>query len=745
MATARNLEEAQRFSYSNSSQDDMRWWVWNNTDPTGYALSQVPGVTAVQRRASYNTKFRAGPEWFDLTFYAYPDYNAIEINKLDFVEGRPPVKGEVAFELSTRELLPGLKVGDEIIYRYGPNNQESRLTVSGFARSPARASAALLDAATAYADLSDVRKMLGIGGDNEILLKVKSLADRAEIKRQAEAVFQKRNLQFGGYVARDPGNYLGKQELDTLVLLLLIFSAVGLVISGFLVANTLSAIIAEQMGEIGTLKALGAARGQVLQVYAWAALIYGAIGSLLGTLAGFGLGKLLLSYLGSTVNFNVERFFFQPEAFALGLLVGLGVTLLAALIPAWGGTGLSVRQAIASYGISSTYGQGRLERLLAKARRLPPLVALSLRNLARRKTRNLITFGVVALSCAAFLAAQSASTSVETTITSLYDIYGADGWVQFSSRLNSGFGERLKTIDGVTVAEPWSRGRVTVKAVSADLWGLPYDTRLYQKPVTEGRWFGPADNNVALATLNLAVSKHIQVGDTLEVEVGKVRESLLIIGLLDDSSKYLGSTSAGKLFVPEVTAERVLRHQGQADFFSFGLTHHDKIFVDQVSRNIESHFKEFGPGILAAYSDKASAQQITAILQLMLYAMVAIIALVGALGVINTLTLNVMERRREIGVLRSLGGTDWRLIQLFLTEGLILGLLGFGLGLGMGYLLANLLVSFIGQSAFPLNFIFEWRMVGQTLGFAVLLSGAASLGPALGASRIKIGNTIRYG
>jgi putative ABC transport system permease protein len=745
VATARNLEDAQRFNYANASQDDLRWWVWDNTENTGYALSQLSNVAAVQRRASYVTKFRAGPDWFDVTFYGYADYANLQVNKLDLIEGRMPGQGEVAFEQSTRDLVPGLKVGDQIIYRSGPDNQENRLTISGFVRTPSSPSAAILNFTLAYTTERDVQKMLGIGGDNEILLKVYDLASRDETRREVEDVFIKRNLQFGGFAARNPDYYLGKQELDTLVLLLLAFSAVGLVISGFLVANTLSAIVTEQVGEIGTLKALGAVRRQVLEVYFFTALLYGAVGSLAGIIGGFVFGKFLLAYLGGIVNFDVDRFLFQPEAVYLGLLVGLGVTMLAALVPAWKGTSISVRQALASYGINSTFGQGWLERALARIRGLPPLVALSLRNLARRKTRNLITFGVVALSCAAFLAAQSASTSVGQTITELYDIYGADGWVQFSTPQSDGFAGRLKTVEGVVESEPWSRGRLTVKAVQVDLYGVPYDTALYQKPVVEGRWLAANENNTALATTSLAQAKNIKVGDTLQVEAGKVRGELLIVGLLEDNSKYLGSTSAGKLFTTYQTVERLFRHQGRSDFFAVSFTGHDKAFVDKTMAAIESRFKYLAPSTLAAYSDKASAQQITAILQVMLYAMVAIIALIGAIGVINTLTLNVLERRREIGVLRSLGGSNARLVQIFLVEGLMLGFLGFVVGLVLGYPLAAALVGVIGENTFPLTFVFDPGMVILTFGFALALSGAASLLPALGAARVRISTTIRYG
>ena len=745
VATARNLEEAQRYNYDNSSQDDMHWWAWNNATSTGYALAQLPNVAAVQRRSNYFTKFRWDDSWHDVTFYGFEDYSNIQVNRMDFVEGRPPNSGEVAFEISTRQLLPDLKLGSEIVYRAPPNNQEYRFTISGFVKSPAYPSASLLNYSTAYAVAPDVRRMLRISGDNEILLKVNDLALREDTRRRVEDIFRKRNLQFSGYVARDPNNFLGKQEIEVLVRLLLIFSIMGLVISGFLVANTLSAIVAEQMGEIGTLKALGAGRRQVLQVYLLVALIYGTIGTGLGIAGGLVGGKLLLQFLGSQLNFDVENFLFRPEAVGLGLVVGMGVTLASALVPAWAGTAISVREALDSYGISSTYGQGRIDRLLAKLRQLPPLVALSLRNLARRKTRNLITFGVIALSSAAFLAAISTTTSVDGTIAHLYDIYGADGWVQFNSSVSESFAQRLKAVPGVAEAEVWARGRVTVKATPTDMYGVPPDTSIYKKEVSQGRWFAEGENNVVAVTENLARSRNIGLGDWLEVEYNRQRDTFQVVGLLNDNSKFLGSTAIGKVFMPLSTAQRLKKRQGTADFFAVVTTAHDQASVDSTLASIEKRYRELTPNTLALYSDRNSALQITNILRLLLYTMTAIIALIGAIGVVNTLTLNVLERRREIGVLRSIGGSNRRLTQIFLTEGLFLGLLGFVAGVGLGYPLGQLLISFITQATFPVDYLFEPSMIFSTLGFALLLSAAASLGPALGAARLKISNTLRYG
>jgi putative ABC transport system permease protein len=427
------------------------------------------------------------------------------------------------------------------------------------------------------------------------------------------------------------------------------------------------------------------------------------------------------------------------------VLVGLGVTVLAALIPAWGGTAIPVRQALESYGINNSYGRGWLDRLLVRLRRLPPLVAMSLRNLARRKTRNLVTLAVIAFSCAAFLAAQSTNASVERTYQNFYQLYITDAWVQFGSgRQDNRFAANLRTIEGVELSEPWARMRGIIKASSTDVFGVPPDTEIYRKKLIEGRWFNEGENGVADISNVLAEAKNIRLGDVIQVEINRQSQKFTVIGILDDSTRYLNSTALGKVFLPLSEAERVMGHEGQPDFFSITTTQPDQVFVDRTLREIEQRFRLERPITTPAYSDRLIIEQLSQSLKLLLYAMVVIIAIIGAIGVINTLTLNVLERRREIGVLRSIGGVNLRLVQIFLTEGLFLGLFGFVFGLILGYPLSRLIVNIISQATFPISFVFDWQIVFFTLLFALFLTAAASLGPALSAARVKISNTLRY-
>jgi len=140
----------------------------------------------------------------------------------------------------------------------------------------------------------------------------------------------------------------------------------------------------------------------------------------------------------------------------------------------------------------------------------------------------------------------------------------------------------------------------------------------------------------------------------------------------------------------------------------------------------------------------AAAQRPARLLSLALYAMVLLVALIGAIGVLNTLTLNVLERRREIGVMRAIGAGDANLVQAFLAEGLALGLAGWALGLILGYPLGQLFVRLMGQVLFQMDFVFAPELFPISFLFAVALVALASLGPALGAARLPAAEALRY-
>ncbi len=744
MTTARNLAGAQSQAYNNSSQQDQSWA--SRDVPAGIiaAVQALPNVAAAERRADFYTKWSTGTNWQDIYFLGLEDFDHQAVNRVELVEGHPPGRGEVVFERSVRDVVPGLGIGDTILYRVGANNAVRRLVISGFAKSPAYPSAGIIGTAIAYTQADEVRRMYGGSGDSLILVRLRDFDGRDAARSAIEQLFKRQNLPFGSFRQRNPDTYAGKQALDALILLMGVFSVVGLLISGFLVANTLAAVVSEQMGEIGAMKAVGATGGRILRIYLIAGLMYGLVGSVIGLAVGVGGAFALISYLATLLNLDLSGFAPDPLGLAAGLGVGIGVTVLAAPIPAWRGTAIPVRAAMSSYGISATYGQGLIDRLVLRLPGLPRIPAMALRNLARRKGRNVVTLFVIAFSTAAFLAAQGTSASVDHSINGWFDLYDIDAFIWFQQPVGQGFATTLRSIPAVAAADAWANTGATIEDTRTVLWGMPADTTLYHYQLLAGRWFGADENAVAVLSAVLAARRGYHVGDQFALRLGGQDTTLQVIGIVADNINSLGSTAVGKVFVPRDLAARLLHSEGAADFFAVRFTDRTPAAVDATLATIERKYRSLQPGMQTWYTNRNDALHQTSILSALLYAMVVIVASIGGIGIANTLTLNVLERRREIGVLRAIGARNGHLVQVFLTEALLLGGGGYLVGMLLGYPLAALLVFALSRVLFEISFQFPLAGLWQAGLFTLLLTIVASVGPALGAARLRVGQTLRY-
>lgn len=744
-STSKNMTAAQAAAYNNNSQQDMRWWLGGAPASMIDAVKQVGNVGDVELRAQYYSKWYAAGSWRDILFNGINDFNDMRVNRVDLVEGRWPQRGEAVLEASVRDVAP-VQIGDEITYRAGEGNETRYLTIVGFARSPSYPSANIIGTSVAYAIEDDVHKMYSMDGANQILVRLDDFSPgvRAETRQEIERVFAKRNMQFGSYWERNPDDYVGKRQLDALVTLMTVFSIVGLVIASFLVANTLAAVISEQMGEIGAMKAIGATSGKVVSLYIIAGIIYGIVGTMLGLVVGILGGWALLVYLGNMFNLNINGITVDAMDVAQGVGVGVGVTTLAAYLPAWRGTAITVRKALDSYGISATYGQGALDKFIQRLSKLPRIPGMALRNLARRKVRNMITVGAIALATAAFLSAQSTSDSVNLSIASAYDVYGADAWVWFNTPVTQGFANTLRSLPDVVEVEPWASSSAAVADLRVTMWGMPPETGLYNYKLTAGHWLQAEDPYGAVISSRFSETQGYKLGDRLELRVGGQNAWLTVVGLVNDNAQGLQSSSRGKVFVTLTTANTLLRRGSNADFFSVRFQAHDGPSVEASLAAIEKKYRQLTPGMMAAYADKESSLEASKILSILLYAMTIIVGTIGGIGIANTLTLNVLERRREIGVMRAVGGRDSHLIQVFLTEAVAMGGVGFLIGLALGLPLARLLVWLLEQVLFPLDFSFPAYMVFSAFLFTLGLTVLASIGPALGAARLKVSQALRY-
>jgi putative ABC transport system permease protein len=264
-----------------------------------------------------------------------------------------------------------------------------------------------------------------------------------------------------GFVS--PQTVAGSQfTLNSLSSIFLVLASMALLLTCLMILTTMNNMLAEQFKMIGTMKAIGGTRGKIMRNYLLSVGIY----ALIGTALGLSLGQLLCWKVSAIVaqQAKVDLGPYQVSAWVIltSLAAGLLAPVLAALLPLWLGTRITVHQAVASYGISAGHTRGTH----AWGHRLsgvPQTIRLGLRSVFRRPGRAMLTLAALMLSPAIFMTAQIANNSISVTGT-------ATGFVSSDFYINLGplplpyqhISDSLRALPNVALVEPFDQEDVTV-------------------------------------------------------------------------------------------------------------------------------------------------------------------------------------------------------------------------------------------------------------------------------------------
>jgi putative ABC transport system permease protein len=281
------------------------------------------------------------------------------------------------------------------------------------------------------------------------------------------------------------------------------------------------------------------------------------------------------------------------------------------------------------------------------------------------------------------------------------------------------------------------------------MFGLPPKDAMYAADLRAGRWLTPGDSNATVITQRLAQEKGWKVGDRLTLsESSGSEEDWLVVGITYDP------LANAAVFVPIQALQRQLGEFGKANTLWLQTRSQDAAALNATAQALTAYFEarsfEVAPGGVFGYSTIMEIVERTSggyslILQL-LAIMAVIIAVVGGVGLSGVLTLNVLERRREIGVMRSLGASSWRVIRLYIGEGVLLALLSWAIALPLSipaaYGFATRGLSFALNQQLSYSFTpagaVAWLLV------VVVLAIVASAFPARSASRISVRESLAY-
>ena len=726
-------------------------------------IQAMDDVGEAEGRRFVNVRFQTeAGEWQSIQLTAIPDFDNISINKLTSEAGEfPPPEETLLIERNSFSPSLGLgdvTIGDTLIVE-PPDGKQRELTISGSVHDISQLPAQLQGTGFGYITY-DTLEYLGEPRDfNQVVYTTaENQLDQEHVEKVGKAI-QSRLERSGVLVFFNlvfpPGEHPAQNFLDTFALILGAMGLLSLFLGGFLIVNTLSAILAQQVKQIGIMKSIGARTNQVTGMYIVLVLLFGILALFISVPLGAFGGQALASVFASFLNFDIDGTPFYPRVILIQTAIALLVPLIAAAIPIWRGVRVTVREAISEQGLGSgQFGTGFIDRTILGLRRVFPMERpqqISLRNTFRRKGRLTLTLITLSLATAIFISIFSVRASLQATMNDALALFDYDVQIIFDVGYRT---ERIinqvNNIPGVDEVETWGFG--TTRHIRPDgtesdsiiMYAPRADSKMINPIIIEGRWIEEGDTNaIVVNTDMLRNEENVGLGDTITMDINGRESDWEIVGVAR------GILTGPNAFVSFDHYGRVTKEVDKAALSLIRLD--DRSATNQLSQgqSLEENYRRSGFRVQQMQTIAQTRTIISTIFNVIigfLLIMAILLGVVGGLGLMGTMSINVIERTREIGVMRAIGASDGAVLRIVLLEGLIIGLISWIIGGAAAIPISRILTSIVGNTLFQADptYTFSYWGAGLWLFTVLLLALFASYLPARSASRLTVREVLSY-
>lgn len=758
--------------------------LWTNAleDDLPEKLRALGGLEAVEARRVLRGRIKAGPiEWRGLQLFVVGDYGRIQVGTLKPEAGAwPPAKGEMLIERDAFQVVKA-RIGDTVTVRLS-GATERTLRVAGRVHDVGQAQARMENSVYGYVTLDTLAELGEEPYLDQLQIRVAgNSSDEAHVREVAEET-RRRVESLGHPVHRmdvpKPGEHPHAAIMGLLLLAQAGFGLFGLVLSGVLVVNLLTALVASQVRQIGVMKAIGGSRFQITSIYLGQALFLGVAALVLAIPVGVVGSRALSRYMGGFLNFDITSFAVPLWVYLLEAAVGLLAPLLAAAYPVAKGSAVSVREALSDFGVTEThFGASAFDRAIASLGGASRPLLLAVRNSFRRRARLLLTLSTLAIGGVFFMSALNVRSSMVRTLDRLFDSKRYDLTLSLAAPYPA---ERLERAIGPTAGVSTFEGWITAEAEvvrgrsgspflidkggppggsggsGADLHGagvsndrfpviaVPTPTQRLALEIVEGRDLRPGDVDAIVVNGALAAKgSGMKVGNEVLLRMGQSEATWRVVGLAREAF----SPPTG--YVPRAFFDQRGGPADASNSVRLVLDRKDPASIAAVRAALDRSLEREGVRTLGS-STKNDGRYAFDQHMLMIYVFLnvvsGILVGVGGLGLVTTMSLNILERRREMGVMRAIGATPAVVCSIVAAEGLAIGLMSWAASGLVAWPVSRLMGNLLAKGLFTsgLDFAFETRGLWIWLAVCGVLGVAASVLPAWRASRRPVREAIGY-
>lgn len=638
------------------------------------------------------------------------------------------------------------------------------------------------------------------GKINTIDILIKSSADRevvvASILSKLGPNFKSGAIQTGEELA---------SALQMGESMMWLFGIMALAMAGFIIFNTFRTVVAERRRDLGMLRAIGASKQTIMGLIMVESLIQGIIGTGLGLLCGYLFSLMLLSSVGNIFAGLLRVTIGAPVITSANLigsiLLGVGFTVGSGYFPArsamqvspleamrptlgtieyrqnnrraiWGLVLLALAVIGLLLGDIKIAGLSGVVFLIGIILIAPVMVKpvadifgkpissiysregkLAQGNLTRQPSRAAITASSMMIGLAICIALMAMITSIEHGFVSYLDkSLGTDYLLMPPSLVlgggnlgaNKGLIERIKSVDGIEEATSLRLASSQIDGATLQLIGI--DPLVY--PKIAGLEFSEGDSEEAFEAMNngsaiivngvFAITSNVKLGDKVTLASPQGDQKYTVVGIAFDylnakiATGYITQSDMAKKFNSESDLLLLVNRKPEAT-------------AEVVTPALQSVIKDFPTFSLIDSNDfKTEQMDMFKMAMSVFYLMVVMLAIPGLIAMANTMSINVIERTREIGMLRAVGATQTQVKRMVFAESVLLSALGTTMGILVGLFLSYLLVKAIGVIGFKTDFYFPTMGIIASMVVGLVFGIIAAMVPARQAANTVIVEALQY-
>jgi len=698
----------------------------------------------------------------ELTLTAVPDFSRIEVDTYFPVSGSTnPGEREILLERETAVYL-GLEIGDTL--RIMKDERSYDLAVTGFVHDLSRTPPSFFGLTYGYISMGTMQWLGESPRYDTLDIVTIEPADDLDFVLATIDDLKQRVLQPAGVslysifftrLSNGPRSYWAAEQTSGIYVVLDAMGILCILLSAGLVINTIAAIMNQQVREIGILRSVGARRRQIILMYMVNVLAFSLLALVfaipLGLLGGWGMAK----YIAVQMNVDLTGIELYPDVLLMQIAVGLFVPLAAGLIPILHGSRISVFDAFYTQGIALGGSADWINRGLNRFKQMTRPLALAVRNTFRKKIRLAFTLITLTLAGGMFISVFSTRTSLLGQLDEINRYLNFDINIHTypTAKLPTAEREALR-INGVQTVEGWA---ILVANVSYPDSREGSDLLVYATPhenpttinldILYGGWLDPMDpDGIVVSKDVLDENPGLQVGSNLTLMIKDRKHTFHIVGIsgrfVAQPLVYMNYDTFTRLSGTSKPVNEVRLHLTPEQ----GATREG---IDEALVALEDHFNTAGLSSSKADTFVETLDRIAEnfnVILVFLVLMASLLAVVGGLGLAGTMSMNVLERTREIGVLRAVGASNRDVRRIVLVEGMVIGLTSWVLGVFLALPLGRGLSNAVGMAVFSDTIRFDYSAAGAVvwLVLALIIGTVASIAPAQRASNLTVREVLAY-